>query len=107
MGAKVKELTEAEFKDAVASGICLVDFWAPWCGPCQMMGPILDALAESVGDAATIAKVNVDENNAMAVKFGVQSIPTLIVFRDGEEVNRFVRVQTEETLHAAIKAAAE
>lgn len=105
MSEHVKELKDAQFSDAIATGICLVDFWAPWCGPCQMMGPVLDALAQAVGSTATIAKVNVDENNATAAEFGVQSIPTLILFRDGEEIGRFVGVQTEETLRAAIQDA--
>ena len=76
----------------------LVDFWAPWCGPCKMQGPILDKVADKVGDKAIIAKVNVDENAPLAAQFGVRSIPTLILFKDGQKVRDFIGVQQEPTI---------
>ena len=105
MSDAVKELSDSEFEAATKQGVVLVDFWAPWCGPCKQQGPILEAVAEKVAQKAVIAKVNVDDNNEVAGKFGVQSIPTLILFKDGEEASRFVGVQQESDLVAAIEAA--
>ncbi len=104
MSDKVKELTVDNFKDAIASGTVLVDFWAPWCGPCKMQGPILDKVAEQIGDAAVIAKVNVDENAPLAAEYGVRSIPTLLLFKDGEKVQDFIGVQQEAALITALTA---
>ena len=98
MSDKVKELTTANFDSTIASGTVLVDFWAPWCGPCRAQGPIIDKVAEKVGDKAVIAKVNVDESPLIAAKFGVRSIPTLILFKDGQKVKDLVSVQQETTL---------
>jgi thioredoxin 1 len=102
MSEKVIDLTVDSFKEATATGTVLVDFWAPWCGPCKMQTPILDKVAEAVGDAAVIAKVNVDENAPIAAEFGVRSIPTLILFKDGEKVQDFIGVQQEATLVEAL-----
>lgn len=102
MSDKVVELTVDNFKESVASGTVLVDFWAPWCGPCKMQVPILDKVAEQIGDAAVIAKVNVDEAAPLAAQFGVRSIPTLILFKDGEKVKDFIGVQQENVLIDAL-----
>ena len=102
MSDKVKELTVENFKETIASGTVLVDFWAPWCGPCKMQTPILDKVAEQIGDKAVIAKVNVDEAAPLAAEFGVRSIPTLIVFKNGEKVQDFIGVQQEPVLIAAL-----
>jgi thioredoxin 1 len=104
MSDKVKELTADTFSDAIASGTVLVDFWAPWCGPCKLQGPILDRVADKIGGKATIAKVNVDENAPIAAQFGVRSIPTLILFKDGEKVNDFIGVQQEAALVEVLTA---
>ena len=102
MSDKVKELTVDNFKETIASGTVLVDFWAPWCGPCKIQGPILDKVAEKIGDKAVIAKVNVDEAAPLAAQFGVRSIPTLILFKDGEKVQDFIGVQQEAALVTAL-----
>ena len=104
MSDKVKDLTAADFANTTASGTVLVDFWAPWCGPCKMQGPILDKVAEKIGDKAVVAKVNVDESPALAAKFGVRSIPTLILFKNGQKVNDFIGVQQEAALVEVLTA---
>ncbi len=76
----------------------LVDFWAPWCGPCQMMGPIIEELAKEMGDKAKIGKLNVDENPQIAQNFSVMSIPTIMIFKGGKMVKQLVGVQSKEAL---------
>jgi len=101
----VLELNDETFAQSATSGIALVDFWAPWCGPCQMQGPIVEEVASKIGSAATVAKVNVDEAPQTAARFGVQSIPSLVVLSDGEVVKQFSGVQSEETLLDALSVA--
>ncbi len=103
--ANVTDLTDANFGETIGSGITLVDFWAPWCGPCMMQGPIVEKVAESVGDKATVAKMNVDEAQQSAAQFGIRSIPTIIIFKDGKPVQQFVGVQSEDKLISAIENA--
>ncbi|MCL6457236.1 MAG: thioredoxin [Gorillibacterium sp.] len=79
-------------------GTVLVDFWAPWCGPCKMIAPVLEELAQEFGDSVKIAKVNVDDNPESASRFGVMSIPTLIVFKDGQPVDKVVGFQSKDAL---------
>lgn len=83
------KLNNQNFEEVIlgAEGIALVDFYADWCGPCKMLSPVIDALAQEKDDII-IGKVNVDESGELAAKYGVMSIPTLIVFKDGKEVNR-------------------
>ena len=88
----------------IKAGVVLIDFWAPWCGPCRMQGPILEQIVGKV-EGAKIAKLNVDEAPAVAAKFGIMSIPTLIVLKDGQPVKQFVGVQQADTLVAALNAA--
>jgi len=102
VAGKVVEINDTNFEEIIKEGIVLVDFWAPWCGPCRSQVPIIEALAEKVDGKAVIGKLNVDEAAAAAGKFGVMSIPTLIVFKDGAEAQRFVGVQSEEKLMEAM-----
>ena len=86
MNVNIEIGTESNFDQIVSNGDkpVLVDFWAPWCGPCQMVGPILDEIADEYAGRAKVVKVNVDEQNQVAAKMGVQSIPTIVLFKDGE-----------------------
>ena len=82
----------------------LVDFWAPWCGPCRMQGPIVEKLAEAMEGKAKVGKLNVDESPAIAARYGVSGIPTLIIFKDGEEAERMVGLQSEDVLTEKLNA---
>lgn len=90
--------TDQTFTTDTNEGVVLVDFWAPWCGPCKMIAPVLQELDTEIGDTAKIVKVDVDENQETAGKFGVMSIPTLIVLKDGEVVDKVVGFQPKEAL---------
>lgn len=85
-------VAESSFREEVlnAAGVVLVDFWAPWCGPCRMVGPVLEAIAQEKGEKVKVVKVNVDENPGLASNYGVMSIPTMIIFKDGQLVDQFV-----------------
>ncbi|HOS43047.1 MAG TPA: thioredoxin [Armatimonadota bacterium] len=99
--ANVLEVTMATFDAEVTQSATpvVVDFWAPWCGPCKMLAPTLEAVSQEVAGKVKVVKVNVDENQALAVKFGVMSIPTLIVFKGGQQVDRIVgNVSRDEIL---------
>jgi thioredoxin 1 len=81
----------------------LVDFWAEWCGPCRMVGPAVEQLSQSMGDKIKIAKLNVDENQEIAVKYGVRSIPSLLLFKDGKEIARTVGAAPKEAYQKFIE----
>ncbi len=87
---KYVELNSSNFDSTIANGVTLVDFWAPWCGPCRMIAPIIEELAEDFEGKATIAKVNTDEEQDIAIKFGIRSIPTLLFFKDGQVVDQMI-----------------
>ena len=95
----VIELNEANFENEVEknNGLVLVDFWAPWCGPCKMLSPIVDEIAEERNDIK-VCKINVDEEQALAAKFGIMSIPTLVIFKNGNIVNKTIGVQPKSEI---------
>ncbi len=97
------ELTKENFQDTIATGVTLVDFWAEWCGPCRKQIPILDEVSKEMEGKAKVGKVNTDNDGDIAMKYGISSIPTLIVFKDGEPVSKFVGVQSEDTLVEALE----
>jgi thioredoxin 1 len=100
----IAEIDDENFQAEVSKGVVLVDFSAEWCGPCRALGPILDEVAETMKGKASIVKVDIDTNQASTVKYGVTSVPTLILFKDGEEKQRVVGVKDTDTLVEMINA---
>ena len=104
--ANLLEVTTANFDAEVlqAAGPVLVDFWAPWCGPCRAMAPVLDTISQEQEGKVKVVKVNVDDNQQLAVRFGVQAIPTLVIFKGGEPVDRVVGVVPRDELNRRLQA---
>ena len=96
-------LTADSFDGAIGSGKALVDFWADWCTPCKMVAPVIAELAEEFSGSVTVGKVDVDSEGTLASRFGVMSIPTVILFKDGVEAQRFIGVQPKETYEEAVR----
>ena len=100
----VRHLKDAEFRAFLAEkNVALVDFWASWCGPCRMVAPTIEQLAQEYEGRANVGKVNVDEEGGLAGDFGVMSIPTVVLFKDGKEVERLVGVRTIEDYKACLR----
>jgi thioredoxin 1 len=109
MSDKIKHLTTDTFKNAVSTSALplLVDFWAPWCGPCKAIAPVLDELAGEFDGKISIAKVNIDENEAIAAEFGIRAIPTMLLFKGGRVVEQIVGMLPKAALKAKLAAQAE
>ncbi|ADO56593.1 MULTISPECIES: thioredoxin [Paenibacillus] len=95
-------LTNQTFNNQIQSGITLVDFWAPWCGPCQIQLPIIHQLADDLKEKATIATINVDEQTELATRFGIRSIPALLLFQDGKLMDTMIGINQRDVLEAKI-----
>ncbi len=103
----VLETTDTNFENDVLKNekLVLVDFWAPWCGPCQALAPTLDALATKVGEGVQVVKVNIDDNPGTASQYGVRSIPTMVLFKEGQPVSTKVGAQTLQALEEWVSQA--
>jgi len=101
------EFTDGNFQETAidSKGVAVVDFWAEWCGPCKMIGPIIDELSSDYEGKAVIGKVNVDSNPETSFKYGVRSIPTILILKDGEVIDKHVGVTTKQVLKEKIEAA--
>nr|WP_328286484.1 thioredoxin [Ureibacillus manganicus] len=98
MKMAIVHVTDQNFNEEIANGVVLVDFWATWCGPCKMIAPVLEEIDAEIGDQVKIAKLDVDNNQATAAEYQVMSIPTLLLFKDGQQVAKTVGFQPKEAL---------
>ncbi len=103
--SSVKHLNSENFDSETSKGVTLIDFWAEWCGPCKMLGPVLEEVAKEIGNDAVIAKVNVDEAQELAMKFAVRSIPAIFILKEGKTVQQLIGVQSKQVLVNAIRDA--
>ncbi len=103
--SSVKHLNSENFDAETSKGVALIDFWAEWCGPCKMLGPVLEEVVKEVGDAAVIAKINVDEAQELAMKYAVRSIPAIFILKDGKTIQQFIGIQSKQVLVNAVKDA--
>ena len=102
--AKYVELDNNNFEATITEGVTMVDFWAPWCGPCRMIAPVIEELAEDFEGKATMAKVNTDEQQEIAVKYGIRSIPSILFFKNGEMVDQMVGAASKDAFADKINA---
>ncbi|MEJ2437415.1 MAG: thioredoxin [Sulfurovaceae bacterium] len=101
---KYIELTNENFDATTSEGVAMVDFWAPWCGPCRMIAPVIEELAEDFDGKAKICKVNTDEQQDIAIKYGIRSIPTILFFKNGEMVDQMVGAASKDTFAEKLNA---
>jgi len=101
--SKVLHLTKTDFDTTIATGVTLVDFWAPWCGPCRMVGPILDEISSTFDGKAKITKVNVDNDPDIAARYGIRGIPTVILFKDGKLITQAVGARAKSEYEELVR----
>lgn len=106
MAGNILKLTDADFDENVLrrKGLTIVDFWAEWCGPCRMIAPVLEELAQEYGEKLTIGELNVDENRHVTARYGIMSIPTLLFFKDGARVDQLIGAVPKSVIKARIDA---
>ena len=100
---KYIELSSENFEATLAEGVSVVDFWAPWCGPCKALGPVIEEISNDFVDKVKVGKVNVDENPEISMKFGIRSIPTLIVFKNGEVQEQIIGAVPKSEIEKALQ----
>jgi len=105
MAGNLIELTDDTFESTINEGVVLVDFWAPWCGPCKMLTPVVEELADEYAGKATICKMNTDDHRDAAVQFSISAIPTMILFKDGQVEKKWVGLTTKDDFVEAIDEA--
>ncbi|MDD5405503.1 MAG: thioredoxin [Sulfurovaceae bacterium] len=101
---KYIELTNSNFESTIKEGVSLVDFWAPWCGPCRMIAPVIEELANDFEGKANICKVNTDDEQDIAIKFGIRSIPTILFFKNGELVDQMIGAASKDAFTQKLNA---
>ncbi len=101
---KYLELNASNFNDTIKEGVALVDFWAPWCGPCRMIAPVIEELANDYDGKAKICKVNTDEEQDIAIQYGIRSIPTILFFKDGQLVDQMVGAAGKQVIAEKLDA---
>jgi thioredoxin 1 len=106
MAGNAMEITDANFEDLILNSDkpALVDFWAVWCGPCRVVGPIVEEIAEEFGDRVVVGKLDVDANRETAIKYGIQAIPTLLLVHNGQEADRIIGVTDKASLTAKLES---
>ena len=100
----IMHLTSGNFDEIISGGMTLVDFWAAWCLPCRMVAPVIDELAAEYEGRVRVAKVDIDSEGALAVRYGVMSIPTVVLFKDGKEVKRFIGAQDKQSYRKELES---
>ncbi|RLB64321.1 MAG: thioredoxin [Deltaproteobacteria bacterium] len=104
---QVISLTDETFGEAISSGVTLVDFWAPWCGPCRAQNPVINKIAEEYSDKAKICKINVDDHKKAAVQMKIKNIPNIIIFKDGEAVMQIIGAKPKHQITKALNSVIE
>lgn len=101
--SRVIDLTDEDFQETIKLGVTLVDFWAPWCGPCRVQNPVIEKIAHELGDVAKICKINVDVHKKSAIQMKIKNIPNIIIFKDGEAVKQLIGAKPKHVILKALE----